>query len=222
MLQCTRSWKLKNNNFLFCVHTTFLFFILFAFHSPFSVSLSSLPIHLFFLPPESLLLLLFSFSLDPNNFLQCKTKTKKNNFDLGSQKKIKNLHKNKSKLSKLSFFFFFNCIYCNLNDRFVGFLRKNTINSFSWSRLFLFWVFGWGRWRKSLGFWCGYGLCYVGFVWEGLWQRRTTWKWLHQALWAVSMNVHCACVSALIFLLSFFFFLFFFTGFDGHGGVVVV
>ena len=98
-------------------------------------------------------------------------KNKKINFDLGSQKK-KKLHKNKSKLSKLSFFFFFNCIYCNLNDRFVGFLRKNTINSFSWSRLFLFWVFGWGRWRKSLGFWCGYGLCYVGFVWEGLWGRE--------------------------------------------------
>ena len=88
----------------------------------------------------------------------------------------------------------------------MGVLRKNAINSFSWSGLFLFWVFGWGRWGKSLGFWCGYGLCYVGFVWEGLWERRTAWKWLHQALWVVSMNVHCACVSALIFLFFFFFF----------------
>ena len=42
----------KNINFLFCVHITFLFFILSTFHSP---CLSSLPLHLFFLPPQTLL-----------------------------------------------------------------------------------------------------------------------------------------------------------------------
>ena len=38
-------------NFLFCVHT-FFFFGSFLYY-PFSVSLSSLPLHLFFLPPQT-------------------------------------------------------------------------------------------------------------------------------------------------------------------------
>ena len=43
----------KNNiNFLFCVHITF--FIFYSFFISFSVSLSSLPLHLFFLPPDLL------------------------------------------------------------------------------------------------------------------------------------------------------------------------
>ena len=40
------------NNFLFCVHTSFFIFYSFL-HYPFSVSLSSLPLHLFFLPPQT-------------------------------------------------------------------------------------------------------------------------------------------------------------------------
>ena len=40
------------NNFLYCVHTSFFFLNSFL-HSPFSVSLSSLPLHLFFLPPQT-------------------------------------------------------------------------------------------------------------------------------------------------------------------------
>ena len=39
-------------NFLFCVHTSFFIFYSFL-HYPFSVSLSSLPFHLFFLPPQT-------------------------------------------------------------------------------------------------------------------------------------------------------------------------
>ena len=41
--------------FTFTLLFYFLFFILSCFHSPFSVSLSSLPLHLFFLPPQTLL-----------------------------------------------------------------------------------------------------------------------------------------------------------------------
>ena len=39
-------------NFLFCVHTSCFIFYYFL-HSPFSVSLFSLPFHLFFLPPQT-------------------------------------------------------------------------------------------------------------------------------------------------------------------------
>ena len=39
-------------NFLFCVHTSFFIFCSFL-HYPFSISLSSLPLHLFFLPPQT-------------------------------------------------------------------------------------------------------------------------------------------------------------------------
>ena len=48
------SWKLKIIIiFYFTFTLLFLFFILSYFHSPFSVSLSSLPLHLFFLPPQT-------------------------------------------------------------------------------------------------------------------------------------------------------------------------
>ena len=45
--------KKKKNYFAFTL--LFLFFILSCFHSPFSVSLSSLPLRLFFFPPQTLL-----------------------------------------------------------------------------------------------------------------------------------------------------------------------
>ena len=59
LLQCTSinrcalypKSKMKNN-FLFCVHTSFFIFYSFL-HSPFSISLSSLSLHLFFLPPKT-------------------------------------------------------------------------------------------------------------------------------------------------------------------------
>ena len=59
LLQCTSinrcalypKSKMKNN-FLFCVHTSFFIFYSFL-HSPFSISLFSLPLHLFFLPPKT-------------------------------------------------------------------------------------------------------------------------------------------------------------------------
>ena len=59
MLQCTSIYRCalfitsKNNiNFLFCVHITF--FIFYSFFISFSVSLSSVPLHLFFLPSDLL------------------------------------------------------------------------------------------------------------------------------------------------------------------------
>ena len=59
LLQCTSIYRCalfitsKNNiNFLFCVHITF--FIFYSFFISFSISLSSLPLHLFFLPPDLL------------------------------------------------------------------------------------------------------------------------------------------------------------------------
>ena len=71
LLQCTSIYRCalfitsKNNiNFLFCVHITF--FIFYSFFISFSVSLSSLPLHLFFLPPDLLSITdLTSLAADP-------------------------------------------------------------------------------------------------------------------------------------------------------------
>ena len=71
LLQCTSIYRCalfitsKNNiNFLFYVHITF--FIFYSFFISFSVSLSSLPLHLFFLPPDLLSIIdLISPAADP-------------------------------------------------------------------------------------------------------------------------------------------------------------
>ena len=55
MCTVAESYNIYIYIYIFYVHTTFLFFIFSCFHSPFFVSLFSLPLHLFFLPPQTLL-----------------------------------------------------------------------------------------------------------------------------------------------------------------------
>ena len=96
LLQCTSIYRYvrfitvkKNINFLFCVHITFLFF--YSFSISFFVSLSSLPLHLFFLPPQT---------FSPSPISQAQPPTLLSIADLTSLAADPFLHRRSHKLSR--------------------------------------------------------------------------------------------------------------------------
>ena len=161
------------NNFLFCVHTSFFIFYSFL-HSPFSVSLSSLPLHLFFLPSQT----------HRPFFLP--------------QRPIANLHRpSRHKPVAANPHSTTNLTHFGLSSLFSAFRFCVSgcacVSAFCFRLCLCFRLACVSDLCLGLGFCFGHGFRFlfrVGFV-----------------FWVV------------IFLLSFFFF---FTGFDGHGGVVVV